>query len=65
MINNTSGFGLTLSNVGGNTIMANQISGISVNSSGNTIDDNDITNSISDGIVINSPADSNLVAFYA
>ena len=61
LINNTSGFGLTLFNTGGNTIVANQISGININSPGNNIYDNKITNSISDGIALNIAADNNLI----
>ncbi|MCK5591008.1 MAG: hypothetical protein KAI72_03540, partial [Candidatus Pacebacteria bacterium] len=50
VIDNSSGYGLTLSAVGGNTIVANQISGILISSSDNNINDNSITNSTGDGI---------------
>jgi parallel beta-helix repeat protein len=60
-INNASGFGLTLSNAGGNNIKANHISGISISSSGNNISGNTITNSVGDGISISTGAENNLI----
>ncbi|MEJ2048594.1 MAG: right-handed parallel beta-helix repeat-containing protein, partial [Calditrichota bacterium] len=60
-LNNTSGFGLTLSNIGENTIKANQIAGISIASSGNTINSNTISNSVGDGIAISGRAENNLI----
>jgi parallel beta-helix repeat protein len=60
-LNSTSGYALTLSTNGRNTIHNNQISGLSIQSSENIIDDNFITNSIADGINISSGAENNLV----
>jgi len=60
-INNFSSYGLTLSTVGGNTIEANQVSGILISSSGNNINGNTITNSTGDGISITTGADDNQI----
>jgi parallel beta-helix repeat protein len=59
-INNSSGYGLTLSVVGGNTIEANQISGILISSSGNNINDNTIANLNGYGIFLNAANDNTL-----
>jgi parallel beta-helix repeat protein len=60
-MNSSSGYGLTLSTAGGNTIEVNQIAGISINSSDNYINDNTITNSVADGISITVGAGNNLI----
>ena len=60
-LNNTSGFGLTLSNNGGNTIEANHIAGISISSFGNNFNGNSIINSVGDGIVISGGVENNLI----
>ena len=60
-INNSSGFGLTLSSLGSNNISANQISGILISSQGNSINNNTITGSIGNGISISAGAINNLI----
>ncbi len=60
-INNSSNYGLTLSEAGGNTIEANQISGILISSSENNINDNIIANSTGDGISITAGAEDNQI----
>lgn len=57
-INSSSNYGLTLSILGNNNILSNQISGISINSSSNNINANTIINSVGDGINI-SPGGKN------
>ena len=44
-INNSAGFGLTLSSAGGNTIELNQIAGIRISSPDNSISNNEFSNS--------------------
>ena len=61
-INSTAGFGLTFTNIGGNNIFANQISGISLGSSNNNINNNSITNSIGDGISIAAGVGNNVIS---
>ena len=51
-INNSSGYGLTLSSSGGNNVTANKISGILISSQGNNINGNTITGSTANGISI-------------
>ncbi|MCW8824687.1 MAG: right-handed parallel beta-helix repeat-containing protein, partial [Ignavibacteriaceae bacterium] len=61
MINNSSGYSLTLSSAGGNVIESNQIAGILINSTANNINSNVITGSIGDGISIIADAGNNLI----
>lgn len=51
-INSTSGYGLTLSALGGNIIKSNVLSGIMLSSAGNKIEGNVISNLNGDGISI-------------
>ncbi|MBK7631170.1 MAG: right-handed parallel beta-helix repeat-containing protein [Ignavibacteriales bacterium] len=61
VLNNSSGFGLTLSNSGQNNISANQISGILISSQGNNINNNKITGSAGDGISITNGGINNQI----
>ncbi|MGB8320794.1 MAG: right-handed parallel beta-helix repeat-containing protein, partial [Ignavibacteriaceae bacterium] len=61
-INNSSGFGLTLANTGGNNIANNQISGILITSANNNISNNSITTSSGDGVSITTGA-GNILSF--
>ena len=60
-LNNSSGYGLTLTSAGGNNIIGNKISGISISSQGNKINGNTITSSTVNGISINAGATNNLI----
>ena len=60
-LNSSSGYGLTLSSGGGNIISANQIGGLLINSSANTGNNNNITNSIADGVNISSGNSNNQI----
>jgi len=61
-VNNSSGFGLTITNTVGNNISNNQLSGIVINSSNNNITNNIITNSISDGVSVTTGAGNNILS---
>jgi parallel beta-helix repeat protein len=58
-INDISGYSLTLSTTGGNTILNNQIAGMSISSSDNIVNDNTVTNSFAEGISVTAGADNN------
>ncbi|HSD63742.1 MAG TPA: LamG-like jellyroll fold domain-containing protein, partial [Ignavibacteriaceae bacterium] len=64
-INNPTGYGLTLSSAGKNIVSLNKISGILINSPGNNIYNNEITNSVTDGIHISSGSSNNLIGVTA
>jgi parallel beta-helix repeat protein len=61
-LNSSSGYGLTLSSVGGNIISANEIGGVLINSSGNNINSNVITNLVGDGIDLSSGVSNNQIS---
>ncbi len=53
-LNCSTGYGLILSSSGGNNIISNRISGISINSQNNKINGNIVSNSIGNGVFITS-----------
>ena len=64
-LNSTSDFGLTLSSLGGNNIISNQISGISISSTSNNVDGNTIASSVSDGIAFLTGGNNNLIGSFS
>ncbi len=60
-INSSTGYSLTLSSAGGNIIESNRIAGILINSTGNNINGNTVSNSFANGISISSGAINNLI----